>query len=61
MLKQNQKKLEEFKRDKYNPNDIFKNNQSKNDKINNTLMPAIIEKEKWYTKILKFFKSILKK
>ncbi len=61
LLKQNQKKLEEFKRDKYNPNDIFKNNQSKNDKINNTLMPTIIEKEKWYTKILKFFKSILKK
>lgn len=62
LLKQNQVKSDKEKYEKYNPNNIFKNIENSNS-INDSekLLPTIIKEEKWYTKILEFFKSIFKK
>lgn len=62
LLKQNQVKADKEKYEKYNPNNIFKKNANSNS-INESegLLPTIIKEEKWYVKILKFFKSIFKK
>lgn len=57
-------KLEEEKRKKYNPNNIFKKKDA-NDSIsldnelhNNTNLPIEVKKEKFYEKIINFFKNL---
>lgn len=64
LLKQNQEKADQEKYEKYNPNDIFKNSKNSNKEIANDeekLLPLIIKEEKWYIKVLEFFKSIFNK
>jgi len=63
LLKQNQEKLEQEKYERYNPNEVFKKQEKiiEEKETNNELLPVNIEKEKWYIKILDFFKSIFKK
>ena len=67
LLQQNQQKLEQEKIEKYNPDNIFNQNE-KNLSISNTtseinekLLPVETREETWYQKILNFFKSIFKK
>jgi hypothetical protein len=65
----NEKKIEEEKREKYNPDNIFGNR--KNDIQNKNLDENNIEKEekalieikeqKWYQKVINYIKSIFKK
>ena len=56
-------KAEEEKREQYNPNDIFKRKQKDNEKdeniqaVNNNL-PIEVKKEKFYEKIVNFFKKL---
>ena len=61
LLKQNEQKEEEKKREKYNPDDIFKKDK-KDSKIenNNEILPIEVE-EKWYQKILDFFRGLFVK
>ena len=61
LLKQNEQKEEEKKREKYNPDDIFKKDKEYS-KIenNNEILPIEIE-EKWYQKILDFFRGLFVK
>ncbi len=63
LLRQNQEKTDKEKYEKYNPNKIFKNgiNVTTTDDNQEVVLPAVIKEEKWYIKILKFFKSIFKK
>ena len=67
LLKQNEQKSEEEKRKKYNPDDIFKQDkkitpiENTSTETNNDLLPIEISEEKWYKKILDFFKSLFKK
>lgn len=67
LLKQNQEKTDKEKNEKYNSNDIFKNNTNLNsiekniDNTNKELLPVKVNKEAWYIKILEFFKSIFRK
>lgn len=65
LLKQNQEKAEQEKREKYNPDDIFKPNKRVNSneptETTDELLPIKVEEEKWYKKILEFFRSIFKK
>ena len=61
-------KIEQEKREKYNPDDIFKNKnkknitqQSENDnnvEQQNETLPVIIEKEHFYNKLINFIKRI---
>lgn len=61
LLKQNEQKEEEKKREKYNPDDIFKKDKEVSTiENNNEMLPVEIE-EKWYQKILDFFKSLFVK
>lgn len=57
-------KIEQEKRKQYNPNEVFKNklvktdNKEKNEIENNSNnLPIELEKENFYQKIIKFFKS----
>lgn len=61
LLKQNEQKEEEKKMEKYNPDDIFKKDKE-DSKIenNNEILPIEIE-EKWYQKILDFFRGLFVK
>ena len=67
LLQQNEQKAEEEKRKKYNPDDIFKQDkkitpiENTSTETNNDLLPVEISEEKWYKKILDFFRSIFKK
>lgn len=64
LLKQNQEKAEREKYEKYNPDNIFKKSNNLETSINNDnkeLLPIVIKEEKWYIKILDFFRSIFKK
>lgn len=61
LLKQNEQKEEEKKREKYNPDDIFKKGKEVSTiENNNEMLPVEIE-ERWYQKILDFFKSLFVK
>ena len=60
LLMQNEQKLEEEKLIKYNPNEIFRKDKNSKEKIEEVSL-IIVEKEKWYKKILNYFKSIFKK
>lgn len=53
LLNQNQVKLEEIKREKYNSNNLFKKN--KDNVINE------VKEEKWFKKIFYFFKRLFRK
>lgn len=61
LLKQNEQKEEEEKREKYNPDDIFKKDKEVSTIENNNEMLPIEIEEKWYQKILDFFKSLFVK
>lgn len=64
LLKQNQEKTDKEKNEKYNSDDIFKNNSNLNsitDNASKELLPVKVNKEAWYIKILEFFKSIFRK
>lgn len=52
----NKQKLEESKREKYDPDKLFNNNIYSETNKEQALMK--IEKEKWYDKIIKFFRKI---
>lgn len=62
--KYDRQKLEEEKRIKYNPNDIFNSQRSKKENFSNEIneesnnLPIEIKKEVFYKKIIKFFKKI---
>lgn len=57
-------KLEEEKREKYNPDNIFKKNDhndsfsSNNELYENTTLPIEVKKERFYEKIINFFKNL---
>ncbi len=64
LLNQNQNKLENIKREKYNSNDIFKNNYNSiiEDKDNIQEKSLVnVSNIKWYEKIWKIFKDFFKK
>ncbi len=63
LLRQNQEKTDKEKYEKYNPNKIFKNgiNATTTDDNQEEVQLVAIKEEKWYIKILNFFKSIFKK
>lgn len=54
----NERKLEQQKQEKYNPNDIFKPHNQDNTSSN---LPAETNKFKWYQKVFIFIKKIIKK
>ncbi len=60
LLKQNQAKLEKEKREKYNSNDIFKNNIIKKVDNANELALVEIKEQNLVKRILDFFRSIFK-
>ncbi len=53
-------KLEEEKREKYNPDNIFKNKEEKVD-IENTNLPIEIKKETFFEKLINFIKGLFNK
>lgn len=54
-------KLEEEKREKYNPDDIFKNRNKEEIHIEqNNNLPVEMKKEKFFTKLINFIKNIFK-
>ena len=54
-LHENQKKIEEAKREKYNPDDLFKNKNSEVEKVEETVA-MVTYKESIFTKIKNWFK-----
>lgn len=57
---ENDRKSEEETREKYNPDNLFKNKeQIANNSTETSLI--IVEKEKWYKKIFNFIKKFIKK
>ena len=56
----NENKIEKEKLEKYNLDNIFKNNK-KIDKKEEVVAISVLEKKKWYEKIFLFIKNILKK
>ena len=65
LLNQNQNKLENIKKEKYNSNDIFKNNYkstiSENKDNNQETALLNISSIKWYEKIWKLFENLFRK
>lgn len=62
ILEQNEQDYQKELHEKYNPDNIFKNKQKENNKINKQEEKsiAVIKKEKWYQKIFSTLKRILK-
>ena len=61
---ENDRKSEEETREKYNPNNLFKNKEKNKEQIANNSTETsliIVEKEKWYKKIFNFIKKFIKK
>lgn len=56
MLYENSRKADEDKKQKYNPDEIFKNNAKQKQE---TLLVKVKNK-KWYEKISSFFRNIFK-
>ncbi len=60
----NEKKVEKDKNNKYKTDNLFKNNKINDnyvdDKNNNTMLIKV-EEEKWYQKIFKFIKKLIRK
>lgn len=62
VFKENQKKIENIKREKYNPDNIFKNTKEpiyKEEKHINSII--VVKEEKWYKKIFKLIKNLFKR
>ena len=53
-------KLEEEKREKYNPDNIFKNKLEET-VVENTNLPAEIKKETFFKKLISFIKGVFNK
>lgn len=53
-------KAEEEKRNKYNPDDIFKN-KKENKVAENTNLPVVVKKENFFEKLIRFLKKFMKK
>lgn len=54
-------KLEEEKREKYNPDNIFKNRNKEEIHIKqNSNLPVEMKKEKFFAKLINFIKNIFK-
>lgn len=53
-------KLEEEKREKYNPDNVFKNNK-KETFVENTNLPVEIKKETFFKKLISFIKGLFNK
>ena len=61
---ENDRKSEEETREKYNPDNLFKNKEKNKEQIANNSTETsliIVEKEKWYKKIFNFIKNFIKK
>ena len=61
---ENDRKSEEETREKYNPDNLFKNKEKNKEQIANNSTETsliIVEKEKWYKKIFNFIKKFIKK
>ena len=61
---ENDRKSEEETREKYNPDNLFKNKEINKEQIANNSTETsliIVEKEKWYKKIFNFIKKFIKK
>ncbi len=61
---ENDRKSEEETREKYNPDNLFKNKEKNKEQIANNSTETsliIVEKEKWYKKIFNFVKNFIKK
>ena len=60
----NEEKVEKDKKNKYKTDNLFKNNTINtnyvDNKINNTMLIKV-EEEKWYQKIFKFIKKLIRK
>lgn len=54
MLYENSRKADEDKKQKYNPNEVFKTKEKEETSL------AQIKKEKWYERIFSFFRNIFK-
>lgn len=63
ILIENDRKYEEELREKYNPDDIFKNRDNRNIQVNNTQnnLPMEIKKENLFIKIWNFIIKLIKK
>ena len=53
-------KIEEEKRNKYEPDDIFKN-KKETKTTENTNLPVVVKKETFFEKLIRFLKKIIKK
>lgn len=62
VFKENQKKIENIKREKYNPDNIFKNTKEPICKEEKNISSMIeVKEEKWYQKIFKLIKNLFKR
>lgn len=61
LLTQNQEKIENIKKEKYNSDNIFKNKNINTNGIKEQQALVEIKKEKWYEKIFSVLKMIFKK
>ena len=62
VLNINQQKLEEEKREKYNPEKLFENNKEDNkEEVKEELALIEVKNENWYEKILMFLQRLFKK
>jgi hypothetical protein len=62
VFKENQKKIENIKREKYKPDNIFKNIKEPICKEEKNISSMIeVKKEKWYQKIFKLIKNLFKR
>ena len=62
VFNENQKKINAIKKEKYNPDNIFKNTNksiSKEEKRTSNIIE--VKEEKWYRKIIKLIKNLLKR
>lgn len=56
--KYDRQKIEKEKLEKYNPNDLFKKTKTNEEKAEISNLPIEVKKEKFYEKIINFFKKI---
>ena len=63
ILRENQNKLEEERREKYNPDDLFKNKNQEVviNKPNDNNLPIEVKKESFFTRFIKYIKSLFGK
>lgn len=59
MFKENEDKFQEDLREKYNPDNIFKNRKNDDTEVNN--LPVVIKKENLFIKVLNYIKQFFKK